>query len=120
MLTISAEQFESLGTGQRDRSLKTIAARLRQDFPKQTSPLSAPDLQALIELGMKNAAVYGLVTEGQVRFYCGMMLRHGRDFDVDARLPWAGDILEDDRLAPAEKLARLDEVQLFLDRGPAP
>ena len=119
MLTISAEQFDSLGTGQRDRSLKAIAARLRQDFPQQTAPLSEPELQALIELGIKNAAVYGLVTEGQVRVYCGMMLRHGRDFDVDARLPWAGDILEDDRLAPAEKLARLDEVQLFLDRTPS-
>lgn len=119
MLTISAEQIDSLGVGQRERSLRALAARLRTDFPQQTAPLSAPALDELIETGIRNARVYGLVTEGQVRVYCGMMLRHGTDYDADPSLPWAGEILENDRLSPTEKLARLDEVQLFLDRTPA-
>lgn len=120
MLTMSQKQFEQLGADQKKRFISQLVQRLRRDFPAQTRPLDDPALRELIDTGIRNAEAYGLHSEAHVRVYCSMMLRHGRDFDADPKLPWAGDILNDDALEPRDKVARLDGVQVFLDRAPPP
>lgn len=115
---MSQTQFEQLGADQKQRFIAQLMARLRRDFPVQTKPLDDPAMHELIDTGMRHAQTYGLVSEAHIRVYCAMMLRHGRDFDADPKLPWAGDILNDDKLAPRDKISRLDGVQVFLDRSP--
>lgn len=115
---MSQKQFEQLGADQKQRFIAQLLVRLRQDFPVQTKPLDDPAMRKLIETGTRHAETYGLYSEGHIRVYCGMMLRHGRDFDADPKLPWAGEILNDDQLAPRDKISRLDGVQVFLDRSP--
>ena len=118
MLTMSQKQFEQLGADQKQRFIAQLMERLRLDLPVQTKPLDDQALRELIEDGSRHAETYGLFSEAHVRVYCAMMLRHGRDFDADPKLPWAGDILNDETLAPRDKVARLDGVQVFLDRSP--
>lgn len=116
MLTLTPEQFERLGTDQKQRFVAGLVQRLRNDFPRQTRARDDAAMNLLIDTGSRNAAVYGLVGEAHIRYYCGMMLRHGENFDADPKLPWAGEILDNDQLGATEKVARLDEVQVFLDR----
>ncbi|WP_418315120.1 hypothetical protein [Piscinibacter sakaiensis] len=116
MLTLTAEQFARIGADQKQAFVDRLIAQLRQDFPQQTSPRDDTAMRQLVDTGSRNAETYGLVGEAHIRFYCGLMLRHGEDFDTDPKQPWAGEILDDDALSATEKVARLDEVQVFLDR----
>ncbi len=115
---MSHQQIEQLGEDQKRRFVAQLMQRLRRDFPAQTRPLDDPALRDLIETGTRHAELYGLVTEAHIRVYCGLMLRHGADFDADPTRQWAGDILNDGQLSAREKISRLDGVQAFLDQAP--
>ncbi len=119
MLSIPRDQFEHLGADQKQRFVAALTARLRRDHPQPTQPMSDADVAALIDTATRRAALYGLTAEAHVRFYAGLMLRQGHDFDVDPAMSWAGEILEDDGIGAHDKVARLDEVLVFLERGAA-
>lgn len=119
MLSIPRDQFEHLGADQKTRFVDGLTARLRHDHPAATQALSDADLAALIDTATQRGALYGLVAEAHVRFYASMMLRHGHDFDVDPARPWIGAVLEDDGIAPNDKVSRIDESLVFLERGAA-
>jgi hypothetical protein len=116
MLSISGAQYEQLGKGPKQRFVHGLIDRLRREHPQQTAPMSDAQLVQLVDTAILHGGHYGLRSETHVGYYAGTMLRHGADFDVDPAKPWAGDILDDDGLDPDEKVARLDEVQVFLLR----
>ena len=117
MITISATQFEALRDRRVQDLIERLITRFRQRFPDQLGHRSDEQLTKLAHIGMERARGYGFRTEAQIRLFIDLMVLHGPRFDVDSRTIWAGDILNDASLSPAEKFARLDEAQTFLEKG---
>jgi hypothetical protein len=99
----------------RDAQLRAFEEPLRQEFLRRAMQhlrahfdgcrkMPAKELRALVEDGVAQAAVHGIVTERDVCKLLGMMVVFGTDFT--ARLDWARGILESDA-GPTLKTNRL-------------
>jgi hypothetical protein len=62
-------------------------------FAQKYQAIGVANLQKMINLGSRNAAAYGLVSESGVLIYVVFMFMLGSGFDKDPQFPWAGDIL---------------------------
>ena len=93
MLTIRKEQMHVLSAAMRPSLVDPLAAHLRDYFPGQCEMLGDAQLRKTVELGLENAAGYGLLSEREVFLYLSVMFMLGSFFDTDPQLPWAGPIL---------------------------
>ena len=111
MWTIRQEQMKKFETAAVRSFEQRLLAHLREVFPAQYSQLGEPGVRELIRYGMQRAAFYGIRSEKDVSRYISLMLTLGRDFDSDAHLSWASDILRNPQVTdPSEKVDLLDEA----------
>ena len=107
ILVIRDEQFAVFRKVLLERRHATLAARCRDAFPLQTARLSEDDLRRLMRPGVVGAARHGLVFDGHVVGYVGLMLTVGEDFEDNPACAWVVDLLDDDSLPPDARLARV-------------
>jgi hypothetical protein len=112
VLTIRNEQLRVLGAQRRTDFEVRLARHLLRFFPAKIGSLSPDDLEVFIRHGSSRAQRYGLDTERDICKYLSLMCVFGRDFDSDARQPWAGEILRRPFRTSRSKMNRLMEVAL--------
>jgi hypothetical protein len=99
-----------------------MVEHLRENFPEECEEMGEEDVREAVRHGVERAGEYGMELEQDVCNYINVMFVYGRDFDTDAELPWAGQILNDpSREDPTDKTDALyDEaiVRLEQEEGP--
>jgi hypothetical protein len=94
-----------------------LIAHLWKSFPEQCQMLGEERTRETVQYGIQRAASYEIVAEADICKYVDLMFGFGRDFDQDARLPWAHDILTDPNVATAsEKAQQLYQTAMALIR----
>jgi hypothetical protein len=89
-----------------------IEAGLERALPDRTSPLPKSDLRAAVQGAVGRARGFGL-REEQMLAYAALELVFGEKFAGDSQYPWAGTILANRTLGPAEKMQKLTEASVF-------
>lgn len=104
-LIIRKEQMEAF----REVAIKNFEdrtlAHLQESFPERCQELGELGVREAIRYGIKRAATYKIKSKYGVEKYIEVMFMFGRDFDVDANLPWARQILSDRTLKDSKAKA---------------
>lgn len=94
----------------RSEQVKTFACQAARDFedrmveylaqfvPKQSRLLGAERVRHIVREGWARSREYGLTSERGVRLYLSLTFMLGGHFDDDPQLPWAGEILRDEKI----------------------
>lgn len=118
MLAIRRDQMGAFESAAVRAFEDRMVEHFTQHLPRHCEAVGEPQVRAVVRLGVRRAEAHGLVSEGEVCFYIGLMLALGSFFDTDPQVPWAGERL-DDELAPSPS-ARADqthdEAVAFLER----
>lgn len=115
MLTIRREQIDAFKQPLARFQLEVVA-HLKGRFRDLLGDWSEQGLLGLVQDGTEKASQYGMITELDVQTFIGLMVFLGANFDVAPATTWAAEILNDSTLLPSEKLAQIDEVQMFRER----
>lgn len=85
-----------------------MVAHLEKTYPEKSQALGESGVREAIRHGIKRAAKYKIKSKYGVEKYIEVMFMFGSDFDVDAKLLWARQILNDralkDSKAKADRL----------------
>ena len=93
MLVIRRAQMSALARAAREPFVENVIAHLRRVWPDECAAMGDDGVDALVAHGLARCEAYGIETEYDVGRYCDLMLLLTRDFDRDANVPWASDIL---------------------------
>ena len=104
MLTIRREQREAFRAYMRQAFEERLIRHVAAQFPARCRALGIKRVQERVHYGVDVALCYGLKSKRDVSRYINLMFTLGPDFDSDQRLPWAARILEDEFLAPPDKM----------------
>ncbi len=92
-LVIRRAQLDAFADVALRRFEERAAEHVRRFFPDDAEALGDGDLRAVVRHGVARARGYDITRERDVYRYLNLMFTFGRDFDVDRRLPWAGEAL---------------------------
>lgn len=121
MLTIRKEQMAVFGPLGKKAFEDRMLTHLKKVFPEQSESLGEPKLREIIQYGTQRAAAYRIITERDVCKYIDLMIFYGRDFDKDAKLPWAQSILQNQAIRnPSSKIERLYKAAKKQENNPQP
>jgi hypothetical protein len=114
MLQIRPEQMQSLSTYTICKFEDRMVLHLNKYFPEQCKKLGEDGTRKAVRYGLQRAAGYEITSERDVCIYIDVMFEFGRNFDLDPRLPWASEILNDEGLAgePSEKVNELYDTAM--------
>jgi hypothetical protein len=87
-----------------------LVAHLHEHFPDECDTLGDDGVRDSIRHAIGRATAHRIDNQHDVCQYLNLMYVFGRDFDVDPGLPWAGEVLTDDQVDPAEKMDKLYAV----------
>jgi hypothetical protein len=107
ILTLRADQGSLLEKAKQHSVTKTLLQELHKLFPDECAALGPERMQDFVQYGSTRPQRYGIRAHADVRNYIHLMMRLGRNFDTDPKMPWATDLLRR-RKPPAEKLAILE------------
>jgi hypothetical protein len=107
MFVLRKEQMEPLSEVQRDSFKEAMLKELRAEFPIECAVAGEVRMEALVQYGCTRPQRYGIRDTAEIRRYIKLMVKLGRDFDVEPQTAWASQVLGR-RLAPAEKLDMLE------------
>jgi hypothetical protein len=83
-----------------------VLAHLKKFFPAQSASAGDREMEAMVHYGIQRAAAHGITAKRDVCKYIDLMVVFGRDFDTDARHPWAARILGQE----AKSLTRMQRL----------
>jgi hypothetical protein len=75
-----------------------MVAHLRKFAPSHFKFLTEAEVRQVICHGMKRAERHGFASRRSLRIYIELMLMLGSGFDADPQLPWAAELLNDERI----------------------
>ena len=110
MLTIRKEQLRVLDSDRRMHFVAKMLQHVQKFFPEQCALLGENQIREWVEHGINRATSYRIASERDVCKYIDVMIVFGKDFDQDARLPWASKILRVQHTKPPEKTRLLFEA----------
>ena len=108
MLVISGNQMKTFEQAVVRNFEGRLLAHLEEFFPKHCEILGNDQMRKMLQLGLKRAEPYGLISERDLHLYIGLMLMLGSYFDEDPQLPWTAKILTDENIVDAS--ARTDKL----------
>jgi hypothetical protein len=106
MFRIKAKQIDAFVAFDEGEFEKRIAQRLQLYFDTLAGA-SHDELIALVRLGRERANAYGITSHHDVALYVGVMAQLGVDFDASGQFPWATEMLRNDAVDAATKMAFL-------------
>ena len=81
--------------------------------PSSARKLGEDKTRETIQQGIAKAKKYGIVSEHDVCIYIDMMFEYGDEFDVDPKLPWASQVLNDPAIKdPTYQVNRLFDAAM--------
>lgn len=98
MLLIRQAQMEALNKSAQMGFEDKMLAHLNRFFPDAFAAMGEPGALKMIRHGIRRAKHHGFNSERDVCKYIDVMVVFGRDFDQDANLPWAAEILSDNTI----------------------
>ncbi len=98
MLIIRQHQMETLQRAALMGFENRMVAHLNHFFPDECAAMEESGTRQIIRYGIERAGHYGIVAERDVCKYIDVMVVFGPDFDTDANLPWAVEILSDETI----------------------
>lgn len=102
MLTIREEQFQAFAQAIFE---SWMVEHLEKFFHEETADLGAEEIRSRIRAAVKRAHGHGFVRDPQVSRYVDLTFIFGPAFDQDPGLPWAAEILGDQRVTdPAMRM----------------
>lgn len=103
MLKIRAEQMEVFRQYMLRGFEDLMVEHLNRYLPEKSAAVGEEGLRGLIRDGIEKARARGFTIEYDVSRYIALMLLLGPEFEEDERLPWAAEILADERLGGGRK-----------------
>lgn len=122
MLKIRESQIQSFERAAvQSFELRTVE-HLNGSFPKHCGILGDPGVREVILIGSEKAGGYKITTESGIWLYLDLMFLLGAGFDEDLLLPWAAEILKNERIKrESDRIERLhDRAMEYLDRVSGP
>jgi hypothetical protein len=110
-LTIRLAQMETFSQVEIQKFEDWMVSHLNKFFPRECNSVGEPHLRDLIQHGIKRAAEHGITKERDICKFIDLMLVFGRDFDTDARSPWAHEILRTEK-RPGSKVQALHDAAI--------
>lgn len=129
MLKIKKRQMDALRRYVIHRFEDMMCLHLLEYFPKKCAALGEQGVREVVRYGIDRAAAHGIEVYEDMCSYIDLMFCFGRDFDVDPRLPWAREILDDPKVRDAaRRIRRLRDAAercarqrgMAIDAGAAP
>lgn len=108
-MLVRRQQIDSLNQAELRKFEDRAYQSLQRHWPDDVAARGEPAARESIRTGIERAKTYGIETERDVLSYINLMYLYGDGFDQDPRVPWAGRILRDPKLAPGAKIDRLVE-----------
>lgn len=115
-MVIGEQQMEAFSKYMRRQFEDRMVNHIRASFSDQTRQLDEQGLRKLVILGINRAEGYGIAFEDDIQRYLEYMMLLSQDFDTNPRSSWAGNILLDDGVDGAQKIARIDNAYLLSRR----
>ncbi len=91
---IREEQMQAFGAAAVQNFEASVAAKLKERFPKQCAAMGEDALKELVHLGRELAEEHGFKTCNGISAYIHLMVPLGAWFDRDPQYPWAGELLD--------------------------
>lgn len=106
-MIIRDEQMQSMADAQRREFEEGIVAHLDRAYPEKVWNIPVEELRERVHESVGKALSYGIEIEKDVSSYVDITFELGENFDADPEHEWAGEILRDDPLSGAEKIAKI-------------
>ena len=101
-----------------EQSVVSLAARLRQNFPKQTEALTKEGrLERWVRSGIQRAQGFGLRQRDTIARFLEYLMIYGESFAETSETEWARSILEQSGINEALKMDMIDSYEFFVARG---
>ena len=109
MLQIRKEQIAAFEKVMRQKFEDRTVAHIAEEFPEEHQLMLDKDggdakVRALVWEGVERAAGYGITSEEPTTLYIDLMMGIAPDFDVQADMDWAREVLEDPDLPEDAKM----------------
>jgi len=109
MLQIRKEQIAAFEKVMRQKFEDRTVAHIAEEFPEEYQLMLDKDggdakVRALVWEGVERAAGYGITSEEPTTLYIDLMMGIAPDFDVQADMDWAREVLEDPDLPEDAKM----------------
>lgn len=105
-LQLTKAQMAALKAGERDPFEDEVLNEMEKKYPERFLSAQPAEMRQWVRHGSEHARRYGIRENDHVRQYIALMMQLGHDFDTDAGMSWAGELLRR-RLQPQDKLTRL-------------
>jgi hypothetical protein len=115
MLTIRDAQMKVFGQLMQRQFEARMLQRLRSAYAACLGQRSDHDILSLIRDGIARSERFEVVRERDVARFIEYMVIYGADFDQSQA--WAAEILSTPGINGAQKMARIDDCDLFTGRG---
>lgn len=115
MLVIRKEQIEVFSSYLLKQYIKNIELHLRSIFPKQTENINQNELSDIINLSIRKAQTYNIISKYNIERFLEYMIKLNPDFDTDEKIPRVSEILQTTGLTGNEKMDLIDEHCMFLE-----
>lgn len=120
-MKLHEEQMEMFSESAETEFGARMVAHLERCFPESCGQLGRSKVVESVQTGIDRAAKYSIMIEYDVARYIDLMYVLCQDFDTNRETPWAREILNDQELAPRDKMDQLyrrteDELNELLAR----
>jgi len=107
MFILRQEHLDAFQRVSRESFEDRMMPHLRERYAAECEKLGDAGVRERIQDGIDRAAKYGIKGEAEVSAYIRYMFGLGPDFDTAWKTSWAGEILRDTDLTPADKIAKI-------------
>ncbi len=98
-MVIRHEQMQTLSAAVEQNFQQQLVDEMREFAPWHAEVLGDSGLLRCVQFAIQRSRKYGFTNRGPIRLYLQMIFLLGADFDSDALLPWAGEILSNPLIA---------------------
>jgi hypothetical protein len=98
-LQIRREQQRTLEQHGREAFISEMKQHVRAFAPRLAEVIGVKGVESFVRRAVDNAEQQGFNLRGPTRLYLELMLTFGSAFATDPTLPWASEVLKDDKIA---------------------
>jgi hypothetical protein len=115
VIKVHQTQMDALEQARLNSFARELATRARDRHPAACEPLADDDLLACITDEIRAARAIGLRTRGEIKRFADLSLTLG--FGFAASQDWARDLFAAPRLAPRDRLGKVEDAAVFALAG---
>ena len=110
MFVMRQTHLEAFGEAATEGFEDRMVVHLRARFPRECEELDEEGMRRRIRDGIKRAKRYEITSERDVARFIRFMFGIRPDFDTSRKTRWAGEIVKETDVRPAERLDRVERA----------